>query len=108
MYDRKLELPAGQDDLILFGDANPSGKLPVTFLQRWTDSPACGNYPSKNLTVEYAEGIYVGLRVTPPKVAPRQPVEVSVSVRSTGLREGAEAVQLYVRDVQSSVDRPAR
>jgi beta-glucosidase len=185
MYDRNLELPAGQDDLILaiarankntvvvlhsggpvlmgrwlgqvpsvleawypgqqigqavaailFGDANPSGKLPVTFLQRWADSPAYGNYPGKNLTVEYAEGIYVGyrhfdrkniapafpfghglsystfvysdLKVNPQKVAPGQPVEVSMSVRNTGSREGAEVVQLYVRDVQSSVDRPVR
>jgi beta-glucosidase len=185
MYDRKLELPAGQDDLILavakankntvvvlhsggpvlvgrwlgqvpalleawypgqqigqavaailFGDANPSGKLPVTFLQRWTDSSAYGNYPGKNLTVEYAEGIYVGyrhfdkkniapafpfghglsystfvysgLQVNPRKVGPGQPVEVSMSVRNTGSREGAEVVQLYVRDVQSSVDRPVR
>jgi beta-glucosidase len=185
MYDRKLELPAGQDELILavakankntvvvmnsggpvlvgrwvgqvptlleawypgqevgravaailFGDANPSGKLPVTFLQRWTDSPAYANYPGKNLTVDYAEGIYVGyrhfdkkniapafpfghglsystfvysdLQVSPQKVPPGQPVQVSLSVRNTGSREGAEVVQLYVRDVQSSVDRPVR
>jgi len=185
MYDRNLELPAGQDDLILavakankntvvvlnsggpvlmgrwvgqvpalleawypgqevgravaailFGDANPSGKLPVTFLQQWKDSPAYGNHPDKNLTVEYAEGIYVGyrhfdkknitpafsfghglsystfvysdLQVNPQKVAPGQPVQVSLSVRNAGSREGAEVVQLYVRDVQSRVDRPVR
>jgi beta-glucosidase len=184
MYDRKLELPAGQDDLIravaranrntavvinsggpvlmpwigqtpavvaawylgqetgraiasvLFGDTSPSGKLPVTFPRAWRDSAAYGNYPGKNLTVEYAEGIYVGyrhfdkkniaplfpfgyglsyttfaysdLKVSPPKTTRGRPVEVSLSVRNSGSREGAEVVQLYVRDVQSSVDRPVR
>jgi hypothetical protein len=50
------------------------------------------------------------LQVNSPKIGPGQPVQVNLSVRNTGSREGAEAevVQLYVRDVQSSVDRPAR
>jgi beta-glucosidase len=48
------------------------------------------------------------LQVNPPKVGPGQPVHVSLSVRNTGSRKGAESVQLYVRDVQPSVDRPAR
>ncbi len=47
---------------ILFGDANPSGKLPVSFVKRWEDSPAYGHYPGENLTGRYAEGIYVGYR----------------------------------------------
>ncbi|MGD0628005.1 MAG: glycoside hydrolase family 3 C-terminal domain-containing protein [Terracidiphilus sp.] len=47
---------------ILFGDANPSGKLPVTFPKRFEDSPAYGHYPGENLRVDYAEGIYVGYR----------------------------------------------
>ena len=47
---------------ILFGDANPSGKLPVSFPKRWEDSPAYGHYPGENLKVDYAEGIYVGYR----------------------------------------------
>ncbi len=47
---------------ILFGDANPSGKLPVTFPKRYEDSPAAKNYPGENLVVHYAEGIYVGYR----------------------------------------------
>jgi beta-glucosidase len=185
MYERTLELPAGQDDLILavanankntivvlnsggpavmgrwigrtpavvvawylgqetgrtipailFGDANPSGKLPVTFLKAWRDSPAYGNYPGRNLTVQYDEGIYVGyrhfdkknieplfpfghglsyttfaysdLKVSPQKGVSDKPVEVSLSVHNTGSKEGAEVVQFYVRDVQSSVDRPVK
>ena len=47
---------------ILFGDANPSGKLPVTLPKRFEDSPAFGHYPGENLRVDYAEGIYVGYR----------------------------------------------
>jgi len=47
---------------VLFGDANPSGKLPVSFPKRFEDSPAYGHYPGENLKVDYAEGIYVGYR----------------------------------------------
>ena len=121
---------------ILFGDANPSGKLPVTFPKRWEDSPAFGHYPGEGLHVEYAEGIYVGyrhfdkrgieplfpfgyglsytrfryggLRIAPLKAGPGQPVQVSVRVRNAGARAGAEVVQLYLRDVASSVDRPVK
>jgi len=47
---------------ILFGDANPSGKLPVTLPKKFEDSPAHDHYPGENLKVDYAEGIYVGYR----------------------------------------------
>ena len=47
---------------ILFGDANPSGKLPVTLPKHYEDNPAAANYPGKDLEVNYAEGIYVGYR----------------------------------------------
>ena len=120
---------------ILFGDANPSGKLPVSFVKRWEDAPAYGHYPGENLQVDYAEGIYVGyryfdtkkveplfpfgyglsytnfaysdLKVSPGKKA-GEPVEVSLKVRNTGARAGAEVVELYVHDGHSSVDRPAK
>ena len=121
---------------ILFGDANPSGKLPVSFVKQWKDSPAYGHYPGENLQVEYAESIYVGyryfdkqkveplfpfgyglsytrfdysdLKVSPNKVSPGKPVEVSLSVRNSGSRAGAEVVELYVHDGHSSVDRPIK
>jgi beta-glucosidase len=120
---------------VLFGAANPSGKLPVTFPKQLADSPASANYPGKDLHVDYAEGIYVGYRgfdkrnVEPlfafgyglsyttfeytklqvaPKAAPGKPVDVSLQLRNTGTREGAEVVQLYLRDVASSVDRPMK
>ena len=47
---------------ILFGDANPSGKLPMTMPKRYEDSPVAKTYPGQNLHTEYAEGIYVGYR----------------------------------------------
>jgi beta-glucosidase len=47
---------------ILFGDANPSGKLTVSLPKKFEDSPAAKTYPGENLHTEYAEGIYVGYR----------------------------------------------
>ena len=119
---------------ILFGDANPSGKLPVSFPKRLEDSPAYGHYPGENLKVDYAEGIYVGyryfdtknvdpqfpfgfglsyttfelsaLKVTPGKWTGDKPAQVSIKVRNTGSRPGAEVVQLYVHDGHSKIDRP--
>ncbi len=121
---------------VLFGDANPSGKLPVSFPKEWKDSPAYGHYPGENLKVDYAEGIYVGyryfdtknveplfpfgfglsyttfaysdLKVTPARVSGKEPTEVSLKVRNTGSRAGAEVVQLYVHDGHSHIDRPLR
>jgi beta-glucosidase len=121
---------------VLFGDANPSGKLPVSFVKQWKDSPAYGHYPGENLQVDYSEGIYVGyryfdkqkieplfpfgyglsytkfdysdLKISPNKVSPGMPVEVSVTVRNRGSRSGAEVVELYVHDGHSSVDRPVQ
>jgi beta-glucosidase len=121
---------------ILFGAQNPSGKLPVTFPKQWSDSPAYGHYPGENLHVTYEEGIYVGyrgfdkrnveplfpfghglsytkfdysgLKITPAKAPAGKQVEVTMRVRNSGARAGAEVVQLYVHDVKASVDRPAK
>jgi len=119
---------------VLFGAANPSGKLPVSFVKEWKDSPAYGHYPGENLQVDYAEGIYVGyryfdknkveplfpfgyglsytkfdysdLKVSPSEASSGTPVEVSLQVRNSGSRSGAEVVELYVHDGHASVDRP--
>ena len=108
----------------------------ATLPKRFEDSPAYGHYPGENLRVDYAEGIYVGyrhfdtrnvepafpfgfglsyttfeysgLRVTPGKTDGNRPVEVSLQVKNTGTRAGAEVVQLYVHDGHSKVDRPLR
>jgi beta-glucosidase len=121
---------------VLFGDVNPSGKLPFSFVNDFKESPAYGNYPGEDLHVKYAEGIYVGYRyfdkhsITPQfpfgyglsytsfgysdlkiksdKAARGQTFEVSLKLRNQGKRAGAEVVQLYVHDGHSSVDRPVK
>lgn len=119
---------------ILFGDANPSGKLPVSLPKRFEDSPAYGHYPGENLKVDYAEGVYVGYRyfdtknvepqfpfgfglsytnfeysdltVTTSRVGGRE-TAVILKVKNAGSRAGAEVVQLYVHDGHAKIDRPA-
>jgi beta-glucosidase len=120
---------------VLFGDINPSGKLPDTFEAKWEDSPAFGNYPGDSANggrVTYAEGIYVGYRsFDKRKLAPRYPFgyglsystfsldrmaikgtmkspEVLVDVKNTSKIKGATVVQLYVRPIglKTAQDRP--
>ena len=72
---------------ILFGDANPSCKLPVSFPKKFEDSPAYGNYPvsesREGLKVYYAEGIYVGYRYYDTKnVEPQFPFGFGLSYTS--------------------------
>ena len=68
---------------ILFGDANPSGKLPVTLPKKFEDSPAYGHYPGEKLNVDYSEGIYVGYRYYDTKnVEPQFPFGFGLSYTS--------------------------
>lgn len=121
---------------ILFGETNPSGKLPMTFPKKLEDipahNPAIGEYPGKDLVVHYNEGILVGYRYFDTKrveplfafghglsyttfvmenlKAEKQgnTVTVSVIVKNTGKVAGAEVVQIYVKDDQASVERPEK
>jgi len=121
---------------ILFGDVNPSGKLPTTFPKRLEDTPAYINYPGENGKVLYGEGIFVGYRYyDKKKIEPLFPfghglsytsfeysdleigsteyeiedsIEITVDVKNTGKREGKEVVQLYIRDVESNLVRPEK
>jgi beta-glucosidase len=116
---------------VLFGDVNPSGKLPTTFPRRLQDNPAYINYPGENGQVHYGEGLFVGYRyydkkdVTPLfpfgyglsyttfeyrnlRVQAGQVIRVSVDVQNTGQRTGKEIVQVYVRDVRSRLVRPEK
>ncbi len=119
----------------LFGDINPSGKLPETFPVKLADSPAHanGDYPGKDGVLKYDDGIYVGYRYFDTKhVKPQFPfgyglsyttfkysnikVEwptpvtpvVSVDVTNTGQRAGSEVVELYVHQQHLTVDRPEK
>lgn len=120
---------------IIFGEVNPSGKLTMTFPKKLEDSPAhaLGEYPGKNNVVHYNEGIWVGYRFFDTrKIEPQypfghglsyttflyenlqvtkgdnQPVQATVTVRNTGRVPGAEVMQLYVKDVACSVERPEK
>ena len=117
---------------VLFGDVNPSGRLPVTFPKRLEDSPSWGHYPGENGVVDYAEGIYVGYRWFATKhIEPRfcfghglsytrfeysdlkvtagpEPIQVRVKVRNAGPRDGAEVVQLYIHENKPAIDRPMK
>ncbi len=116
---------------VLFGDVNPSGKLPTTFPRRLQDNPAFLNYPGENGKVHYGEGLFVGYRYYDKKdieplfpfgyglsyttfayrnlaIEPGETVRVSFEVENTGPREGKEIAQLYVRDVRSRLVRPEK
>jgi len=119
---------------VLFGDVNPSGKLPETIPVRLADTPSYLHFPGGHANVSYGEGIYVGYRYYDARdIAVDHPfghglsyttfdfigldiIEkpkddqiafvARVSVRNSGSREGAEVVQLYVGDHSHFVDTP--
>ncbi len=122
---------------ILFGDVNPSGKLPATFEKKWEDNPAAPYYHSKdNKALPYTEGIFVGYRgydqsgVEPQfcfghglsyttfeysdleihsgAARPGESVRVSFKIKNTGSRPGSEAAQVYVHDIESRLPRPPK
>ena len=123
---------------ILFGDVNPSGKLPVSFEANENDNPAFKSYPSDSSgeNVRYDEGIFVGyrgydhfgvkalfpfgfglsyarfdysnLRVEPGDRADPCVAKVSFDIRNAGQVAGAEVAELYVGAVQPKVERPVK
>ena len=122
---------------VLFGDVNPSGKLPATFPKKLADSPAhaLGNYPGANGTVTYAEGLLVGYRwFDTRQIEPQFPFGFGLSyttfqysnlklipgdgtneiataqfeIENTGQRAGAEVAQLYVHENNPPLPRPEK
>jgi beta-glucosidase len=120
---------------VLFGDAEPGGRLAETFPLAQADLPADANFPGKPRQVQYREGLRVGYRAFEPAGAPvrfcfghglsytrfevGEPVlssvrikageqlEVRVPVSNTGSRPGSTVVQVYVRALEPRVWRPA-
>ncbi len=105
---------------VLFGDYNPGGKLTVTFPKTVGQIPY--NFPTKPNAqwegektrvngalyyfghgLSYTTFAYSNLRITPLRQIPSSEIKISVDVQNTGSREGTEIVQLYTRDVVSSV-----
>jgi beta-glucosidase len=106
---------------VLFGDHNPSGRLPVTFVRSLDQLPPFEDYDMRGRTYRFMEeeplyrfgyGLsyttfeYAGLRLEPAEAGTHEPVTVSVEVENTGDRAGDEVVQLYVTDVEASVPVP--
>ena len=122
---------------VVFGAVNPSGKLPFTFPVRLEDNGAhaLGEYPGSD-KVKYNESIFVGYRwhdkeqlkplfafghglsytafavgnvkADRTTLAPNGSIRISADVTNTGDRAGAEVVQLYIGDEQSSLPRPVK
>jgi beta-glucosidase len=99
---------------VLFGNTNPSGRLPVTFYKASEKLPPFDDYSMQGRTYRYFQGEplfpfghglsyttfeYTDLRLDRTRANPADPVTVSVNVRNSGERAGDEIVQLYVRAV---------
>jgi beta-glucosidase len=119
---------------IIFGEVNPSGKLPMTFPKKLEDhgSHAIGQYPGDGVTVYYADDIYVGYRYydtynVEPQFAfghglsytsftysdlkltgNNKKLAVSFTIKNTGKAGGAEVAQVYVSQEKSALPRPAK
>lgn len=121
---------------VLFGDVEPSGRLPQTFPQKCADNPTHSVdpevYPGKNGNVRYEEGVFIGYRhYDANNITPMFPfghglgytqfdmgelwlsedaegVSARIAVKNIGDRAGTAVVQLYVSDDISSVLRPEK
>ena len=120
---------------ILFGDFNPSGRLPISMERRWEDNAVHDSYYPKagGKKVEYGEGVFVGYRhfdksTTKPLfpfgyglsytsfayknlvVSPASGEQVSVTfdVTNTGARAGADVAQVFVGDGPAPIARPVK
>lgn len=107
---------------VLFGDYNPAGKLPVSFPRSVGQLPIYYNhkptakrgylFTSKEPLFPFGYGLsyttfaYSQLQVSPARIGPAGQAKVSVTVTNSGSRAGDEVVQLYIRDLVSSVTRP--
>lgn len=114
---------------VLFGDYNPSGKLSVTFpktadqLPPFTvtyETPDEGRgyryFDKHQLTplfpfghgLSYTQFTYSSLSIQPGSIHPGDKITVNVTVTNSGTRAGTETVQLYIRDVSSTLLRPVK
>ena len=120
---------------VLFGDYNPSGKLPMSFPLTEGQIPIYYNYYSTgrpatsdsdrfyrsaytdlSLYPKYPLGYglsyttfqYSDIRLSSNQLRPNERIEASVTITNTGRYDGEEVVQLYIRDLTGSVVRPVR
>lgn len=121
---------------ILYGKANPSGRLAETFPRKLEDNPSYLNFPGMQKQVHYAEGIFVGyryydarkmdvlfpfgyglsytefsysnLKIDKFRISEKDTLTVSMDVTNTGCMDGKEIVQMYISDKTHSAIRPVR
>ena len=107
---------------VLFGDYNPSGKLTISFPRSVGQLPLYYNrkptarrgylFANKEPLFPFGFGLsyttfgYSNLKISPAKIGATDKATVSVTVTNTGRRAGDEIVQLYIRDLVSSITRP--
>ena len=114
---------------VLFGDYNPGGKLPITFPKsmgqllkfdwNYEDEYKTGvgycYYDKNNLMPLFPFGYglsYTDFKYSDLKIDPEQSkdgnINVSITIKNIGKRKGDEVVQLYLQDVESSIERPIK
>jgi len=120
---------------VLFGDYNPSGRLPVSFPRHVGQLPIYynhkktgrGDYPGNNFVVwshfndvpntplypfgyglSYTNFEYTDLKLDKRVLSSGEKIQVSIKVQNTGKIPGTETVQLYIQDLVSSVTRPVK
>ncbi|MFJ6863511.1 glycoside hydrolase family 3 protein [Streptomyces termitum] len=119
---------------VLFGRAEPGGRLPTTWAASLADAPVTSTRPVGG-RLDYAEGLHIGYRAwlrsgnrpaywfghglgyttwayerveAPGRIARDEPLTVRVTLRNTGRRAGREVVQVYLARPGSAVERPVR
>ncbi len=110
---------------VLFGDYNPSGKLPITVPRhsgqypfyynhsatrentKYVDMPGTPLYPF-GYGLSYTSFEYSNLQINPKEINNRGDVEITADIKNTGKVKGEEVAQLYINDVISSTSKPVK
>src|SRR5262249_39919525 len=109
---------------VLFGDYNPAGRLVQTWPKSLDQLPPLMDYNIRNgrtylyfrgeplypfgYGLSYTTFEYSSLRTSSPSLSVRGSINVSINVKNTGTRLGEEVVQLYVKHLTTSVERPIK
>jgi beta-glucosidase len=106
---------------VLFGDVNPSGRLPVTFYRATDDLPPFDDYSMSNRTYRYFGGkplfafghglsytkfTYRGGKTNRSKFSAGDTMQVSFKLKNSGARDGAEVVQIYFHSLNGAESQP--